>query len=285
MLKNSQTKVIFPLITLALVEKYLQTHQSLFTDIQIRRAYEECVQRIKCYLKHDLHIGGKYYDAYPSRNMPKYGVLYIQNNGLYELQQSYIDNAKELSEWIPGRIKTYIDKKLGIIPLLGEYQQRASIANDKVSYVSMLKGLMDINPANFEIISFAVIKVHLEKFACRVYRDTCTSAHDSGVDLSTNFGVVYQIKKLKVYNLQAAEKIYAELKSNFDVERISDGNIVVVIDDIANDMRQFLINMKVQSISKKELLSLVELFEDEEDRTKVLRIVYDEFRREYSSNI
>ncbi len=144
---------------------------------------------------------------------------------------------------------------------------------------------IDVNPTNFEVISFAVIKVHLEKFACRVYRDTQTSAHDSGVDLSTNFGVVYQIKKLKVQNMQAAEKIYSELKSNFDVERISDGNIVLVIDDIAKDVKQYLINMKVQSISKSELLSLADSLVDPEDREKVLRIIYNEFRREYSSNI
>ena len=43
--------------------------------------------------------------------------------------------------------------------------------------------------------------------------------------------------------------------------------------------------MKVQSISKDDLLRLAAQFEDVEDRAKVLHIVYEEFRREYSSRI
>jgi hypothetical protein len=43
--------------------------------------------------------------------------------------------------------------------------------------------------------------------------------------------------------------------------------------------------MKVQSISKEELIRLAANFDEPEDRQKVLRIVYEEFRREYSSSI
>jgi hypothetical protein len=127
--------------------------------------------------------------------------------------------------------------------------------------------------------------VHLEKFACKIYCDTRTSAYDKGVDLSTNFGVVYQIKKLKVYNQATADHIYAELKVNFDNERLSDGNVILVIDDISKEIKNYLINMKVQSISKSDILRLAGQFEDIEDREKVLRIVYEEFRREYSSTV
>jgi len=97
--------------------------------------------------------------------------------------------------------------------------------------------------------------------------------------------VVYQIKKLKVQNIQTADQIYSELQSNFDKERISDGNVVLIIDDIAKDVKQYLINMKVQSISKYDVVCLADSLKDPEDREKVLRIIYDEFRREYSSNI
>ena len=144
---------------------------------------------------------------------------------------------------------------------------------------------IDRSGTNFEIFSFAVIKAHLEKFACKVYRDTRTSAHDKGVDLSTNFGVVYQVKKLRVYNKSMADNIYAELKVNFDSERLNDGNVILVIDDMSKEIKNYLINMKVQSISKNDILKLAEQFEDSEDREKVLRIIYDEFRREYSSDI
>jgi hypothetical protein len=141
---------------------------------------------------------------------------------------------------------------------------------------------MSLNATSFEIVSFAVIMVHLEKFACRVYRDTRTSAHDRGVDLATNFGVVYQVKKLRVVSQSDADRLYAELKLNFGSERLQDGNVILVIDDISEDVRRFLINMKVQSIKKDQLLSIAKGFDDPEDRQKVLRVVYDEFRRDYS---
>ena len=83
---------------------------------------------------------------------------------------------------------------------------------------------------NFEVFSFAIIKVHLEKFACKIYRDTKTSSHDKGTDLSTNFGVVYQIKKLKIDTIGTAKTIYAELKTNFDNERLDDGKVILIID-------------------------------------------------------
>jgi hypothetical protein len=139
--------------------------------------------------------------------------------------------------------------------------------------------------ANFEIFSFAVLKVHLEKFACKIYRDTRTAAHDQGVDLSTNFGVVYQVKKLQIRTESEADHVYAELKLNFDDERIQDGNVILIIDDISNEVKKYLINMRVQSISRQDVLKLATNFDEPEDRQKVLRIVYEEFRREYSSRI
>lgn len=144
---------------------------------------------------------------------------------------------------------------------------------------------MNLNATSFEIVSFALIKIHLEKFACKGYRDTRTSAHDRSVNLATNFGVVYQVKKLRVESRSDADKLYAELKLNFDTERLQDGNVILVIDDIAEDVRRYLIDMKVQSIKKDQLLSIVREFRDSEDRQKVLRVIYEEFRRDYSSAI
>jgi hypothetical protein len=105
------------------------------------------------------------------------------------------------------------------------------------------------------------------------------------VDISTNFGVVYQIKKLRVVNKKTCDAIVSELQANFDRQRLEDGNVILVIDDIHKEFREFLINMKIQSISKSELMKLAQQFDDEEDREKVLRIIHDEFRREYASVI
>ncbi len=284
MLKKSQTKVIFPIITLALVKEYNNSGKDFFTDAEIRKGYNKTVNYLKFYLKHNLHIGGKYYDAYPVRNLPKYGVLKVLENG-FELTQPFKENAKHLEEWIPEQIKLYIDNKIGIIPKLSEANFRVELASEIPSFSKFIFENISLNPSNFEVFSFAIIKVHLEKFACKIYRDTRTSAHDQGVDLSTNFGVVYQIKKLKLLNKKAADDIYSEIKLNFDDERMNDGKVVIIIDDISKEVRNYLIDMRVQILSKIEITKLCSQFEDLEDRMKVLRIIYDEFRREYESQI
>jgi hypothetical protein len=285
MLARSQTKVIFPILTLGLLRAYIATGKDTFSDSEIRRLYEETVRGFKKLLGHDLHIGGKYYDAYPSRNLPRYKVVIALGDAKYQLEKPYCQEAQKLIEWIPDRIQRHIANKLDIIPRLGTRSFRVAISDEQPQFSKLIRDNIDRSPTNFEIFCFAILKVHLEKFACRVYRDTRTSAHDHGVDISTNFGVVYQIKKLKVVNRQAAEAICAELKANFDSARLDDGKVILVIDDIADSVKSFLVNMKVQSIRKADLLKLAEQIEESEDREKVLRIVYDEFRREYSSNI
>jgi ribosomal protein S13 len=285
MLARSQTKVIFPLITLGLVTAFCEKGQTIFSDGEIRELYEDTVRKLKSYLGHDLHIGGKYYDAYPSRNLPKYQVLKALGEKKYELLEPYKSGAMALLEWIPERIEGYITNKLTIIPQLSEREFRIQVSEDKSTFIELIKKNIDISPTNFEIFSFAIIKVTLEKFACKVYRDARASAHDKGVDISTNFGVVYQIKKLKVINKTIAENVYAELKANFDKERLDDGKVILIIDDISQSIKNYLIDMKVQSISKQDLFRLAGQIEDTEDREKVLRITYDEFRREYSSDI
>jgi hypothetical protein len=169
--------------------------------------------------------------------------------------------------------------------LLHEASARVALSENRERFLALISEQISKTPSNFEIFSFAVIKVHLDKFACKIYRDTRTSAHDHGVDLSTNFGVVYQVKKLHVHSESDADRLYEELRLNFDKERLQDGNVILVIDEISKDIKQYLIDMKVQSISKDEVLKLAENLDAPEDRQKILRIVYEEFRREYSSRI
>lgn len=284
MLKNSQTKVIMPVITLGLLTEYAASGKVVFSDSEIQKLYETAVKHMKSYLGHDVHIGAKYYDAYGSR-MSRYGVLRPVGHLKYELVPPYPEHATTLCDWIPKRIKKHIDDRLGIVPLLHEPTARVALATDGERFLQLISNQINKTPANFEIFTFAVIKVHLEKFACKIYRDTRTAAHDRGVDLSTNFGVVYQVKKLRIYTESEAERIYAELRLNFDTERLQDGNVILVIDDISKEVKKYLIDMKVQSINKNDVLKLAANFDEPEDRQKVLRIVYDEFKREYSSRI
>lgn len=284
MLRNSHTKVIMPVVTLGLLVANQSTGKTEFTDAEIRQAYEATVRQLTLFLGHDVHIGAKYYDAYGTR-MSRYGVLNSIGHLVYELTPPYLSCAKSLAEWIPSRIREHITDRLGIIPTLGNDLRRLELAADATRFLELVRDQIGKTPANFEIFSFAVIKVHLEKFACRIYRDTRTSAHDRGVDLATNFGVVYQVKKLRLLTQIDANRVYEELQGNFDTARLHDGNVVLVIDDIAKDVKKYLIDMRVQSITREDLLNMGARFEDVEDRQKVLRIVYDEFRREYSSSI
>lgn len=284
MLARSKTKVIFPIITYGLVKQYAKDKQELFSDIEIKRSYEESVNYLKIFLGHSLHIGGKYYDAYPSRNLPKYSVIKVIDNKSYQLTEQFKKSSSELIEIIPNLIKNFITTKMGSIPSLDRAPERFTLSENKNKFLEFLSEQININPANFEIFSFAILKNHLVKFACKLYRDTRTSAHDKGVDLSTNFGVVYQIKKLKLLSQNSADDVFKELQSNFSEDRIKDGNVVLVIDDISSDVKSFLINMKIQSISREDILKLASLLEVEE-RMSVLKIVYEEFSREYISDI
>ena len=189
MLKYSQTKVIMPVIALGLLRAHLEDGRTQFADSEIRKVYEAAVKNLKQFLGHDVHIGAKYYDAYGLR-MSRYSVLKSVDHLEYELLSPYSDFAEPLCQWIPGRIREHIDDRLGVVPLLHEAATRTKLAEDRKRFLELIQQQIGKTPANFEIFSFAVIKVHLEKFACKIYRDTGTSAHDRGVDLSTNFGVV-----------------------------------------------------------------------------------------------
>jgi hypothetical protein len=72
---------------------------------------------------------------------------------------------------------------------------------------------------------------------------------------------------------------------NFDSERLDDGKVVLIIDDISKDIKNYLIDMKIQSISKEDIVKIGKQFSETEDRMKVLKVIYEEFCREYESRI
>jgi len=284
MLKNSQTKGIMSAVALGVLRHYSATKQTVLSDIEIKHAYQEALRFLKKHLGHDVYMGAKYEDAYGMR-MSRYGFLSSVGHLKYELAAGFAKHADNLCKWIPDRIKQHIDSRIGIIPKLADAAERLSLAADTSKFLGLIEEQLALNPTSFEIVSFAVIKVHLEKFACKIYRDTRTAAHDKGVDLSTNFGVVYQVKKLRMLTESDANEVYTQLKQNFGNERLQDGKVILVIDDISEEVRRYLIDMQVQSIKKDQLLAIARGFEDPEDRQKVLRVVYDEFRRDYSGSV
>jgi hypothetical protein len=107
MLKNSQTKVIAPVITFGLLKAHAKTGKTQFSDSEIRKTYDAAVEFLKDFLHHDVHIGAKYYDAYGSR-MSRYHVLKSVGHLKYELLPPFTEEAEKLASWIPKRIKQHI---------------------------------------------------------------------------------------------------------------------------------------------------------------------------------
>jgi len=138
---------------------------------------------------------------------------------------------------------------------------------------------------SFPRLSNPFRRVWLE-LPCNVQTDYARCRKYTRLELPTRQNhKLYQIKKLQIKTQSEANRIYAELKLNFDSERLDDGHVVLIIDDISKEVKQFLINMEVQSISKDEVLNLAANFNEPEDRQKVLRVVSDEFGRDYLSRI
>src|SRR5690348_5127128 len=127
MLKKSQTKVIFPIIAFGLLNEFLKTGKKDFIDSEVRKAYHNAVNYIQNYIGHKLHTGGKYYDAYPIRKLPRYGLLTV-NGKSFEITELFQNNANELVRWLPEVIKTHIESKIGLIPTLGNDSERLLIA-------------------------------------------------------------------------------------------------------------------------------------------------------------
>jgi uncharacterized membrane protein len=54
LLKYSHAKVIMPVVTLGLLRSFLQNGQTVFSDAQIKKAYEAAVKSVKEFLGHDV---------------------------------------------------------------------------------------------------------------------------------------------------------------------------------------------------------------------------------------
>ena len=291
MIKASQTKLIGPTIAFTLIQLYLETGEKIFTAQQIRSRYPQTVCELSIAAGSNLHLGANFDTAYISREdrgVGRYGVLKPLGANRYELAEIYTRNAQELSQWIPLRVKEFLHEKLGVVLNLATPQMRLALAEDENQFRQFLASRLDAIDAgtSFEIVCFAILKVYLERFSCRLYRDTRTFTHEGGTDLSTDFGAVYQIKKLRVTNRSQVDSLDSEIRKNFDTDRIRDGRVIIIVDDITPDCRTYLLEKNsLRYFRKADLLEISSLLHEPEDRQKVLRVVYEEFTREFANDI
>jgi len=286
MITRSKTKLIAPLLTAGILREHAASGKVDFSESAMRAAYEaEVCHAVRHVLGHSLHIGGQYEDAYSSRTLPKYGVVSPKPGRTYALVPRYAERAEECLRYIAARLPVFVEAKLGGVIGLQSAERRLAASATVPAFLSVLDEEIRRSAAHFEIVSFAVLRTHLEKFACRLYRSSRTSARDRGIDIATDFGAVYQIKDMHLRTIQDVQEVYSELLTNFDLGRLQDGKVVLVIDDLSVACRQFLIEMRVRPVARDDIMRLASLLSEPEDRQKVLRVIYEEFEREYRSDI
>ena len=238
-----------------------------------------------------MHLGAWFDNSYISRDdrgVGKHGILKSIGGKRYALSGLYRDHASELAIWIPARIKSFLDSKLGLVARLSKPEERLRLAEQRDSFLTFLQQGIAAQDGgvSFEVVTFAILKVYVEQFACRIYRDTVTFTHEGGTDISTDFGAVYQIKKLKITRRHEVDKLYAEVRTNFDADRIQDGRVVLIIDDISPECKSYLLKKNsLKYFQRADLLEIASMIKDSEDRQKVLRIIYEEFCREYANDV
>ncbi len=291
MFAGAQTKLIAPAIAYTVVRLYEELGKDTFTAIEISHRYQPAVCELVHYAGTNLHLGAKFDTAYISREdrgVGRHGILRPIGSKRYKLSTLYQEHASVLTGWIPNQIKIFLERKLGQVIKLGITSHRLELAEDQKAFLELLRERTEAKDSgtSFEIVSFAILKIYLDKFACRIYRDTRTFTHEGGTDLSTDFGAVYQIKKLKIARKHEVDMLYTEIKNNFDTDRIQDGRVVLIIDDITPDCKTYLLKKNsLKYFQRSDLLEIATLIRDPEDRQKVLRVIYDEFCREYANDI
>ena len=284
MFKKGKKKFIFPAMYYGLLSAYIQNGKTVFSTQEVRHFYETAVcEIVRNHLGHSLHIGGQFYDAYPTRNLTKYRVLKALGPRMFQLIAT--QNAAQMLDYICQKFKEEIQKRFGNLPSLSNRLKRMELSETVERFISFIEWAMSISGTCFELVSFALIKTHMERFGCKIYRETRAEASDRGTDLSTDFGVVYQVKKLVLRSERVTTDVYDTLLGNFGEERIRDGKVVLVLEDADKQFKELLVRLKIKPIIKNDLLKLALLMDEPEVREKVLRVVFDELKREYQSDV
>jgi hypothetical protein len=289
LLKNSKTKLINPIAFLGALNLLLD-NKKIFTRKDLESSYKDAVKEVVEKTNSNLNIGGKFHaDTYPDRMSRKYNAFEITNENKIKLPSFIIELPKEkkveLKNYVLSKIIETQRKKIGNIQLIDTDKKRIDIAINKDVFINFLNEELKNSANSFEITCFAILKVFLEKFACKLYRNSRTNARDTGIDISTDYGVVYQIKKFKIKTKREIDDILKEVQINFDQSRIEDGKLILIIEDIEANFKHFVIDKNIKMIKMSEIIKLANQIDEVEDRMKVLRVIYDENRRELESDI
>ncbi len=301
--------MISPFLLLFYLEYVEKTKNPEVDNAVVKEGYEKTVCNvIKNDLYHSFNIGGEFNDTYISRLSSRHHFLRQVSQKKFAVQDGYFANAKELIAFTKMKIKEHLNSKLGNLITLsklleGNYSDTKGIEEQKKSLDEVLRdnssrrfrafletgfdksseGMLTMS-YGFEICMFSVLKVFLAKFGCRLYRDSKTYAADKGGDISTNFGVVYQIKNYCLTNEVKFNDLVNELFLNFSDGRIQQGNVFLIIKDASDAYVDQLKKQSINCITKKSVTDLLDKLSYEE-KQEVLSSIIREFKRELLSDV
>lgn len=308
-ISHSTTKLILPLLILFYLEYVEKRRNPEVDNAVVKEGYEKTVcDVVKNHLHHNFNIGGTFNDTYISRLSSRHHFLKQISQKRFAVQNGYFANAKELATFTKWKIKEHLDSKLGNLITLSElleakYSKEKSMEKQRklldealhdtssrrfrefleTGFDKSSDGLLTMS-YGFEICMFSILKVFLAKFGCRLYRDSKTYAADKGGDISTNFGVVYQIKNYCLTNEEKFTDLVDELFLNFSDGRIQQGNVFLIIKDATNGFVDQLKKQSINCITKKSVTDLLDKLSYEE-KQEVLCSVVREFKRELLSDV
>jgi len=282
----SKTKLINPIALLAALNIFIDGKR-IFTREDLDIAYKKAVKEVETITKLDINIGGRFHtNTYPDRMASKYGVLEILGGGQIKLPSSInSQNADKIRKILLEKICSFQLAKIGNLQLIDNDSKRIKIAKDKNKFIDLLSKELERSANSFEITCFSILKIFLEKFACKLYRNSRTNARDSGVDIATDYGAIYQIKKFKIKQEKELKRILKEINTNFESSRIKEGKVVLIIDDIDKNYKHFIIGSNIKMIKKSEIINIASQIEEIEDRMKILRTIFEETNKELKSDV
>lgn len=311
MVEGSRTKLIMPILVLFYLSQIQKTGEPRVAYPLVRLGYEETVcSLIREHLHHNFNVGGEFNNTYIGRLRDRHGFLKeVSGRDFALVGADYVSNSSVLISYTIEKIRGYLNTKLAdIVALHNIIQQRLSNANftrgyypkelQAVLYDKSSKKFRELLESGFhksadgflamsygfEICTFSILKVFLARFGCRIYRDSRTYASDKGTDISTNFGVIYQIKNYYLTNERIFKRLVDELTLNFSEERIQQGNVFLIMRNATNGFTKRLKDKKVNCLTKDGITDLLDKFTPEE-KWQVLEQIDQEFLRELASDV
>jgi hypothetical protein len=306
---HSTTKLISPLLILFYLEYVGKNNTPLVLNSSVKTGYDETVcSFIRNYLHHNFNIGGEFNDTYISRLSSRHRFLRQVSQKEFSVQEDYFSNANELVDYTKKRIDEHLNEKLGNLVILRKIIETQNIGNEglnkerqfleevlhdssgqrfreflETGFSQKAEGFSTMS-YGFEICMFSILKVFLLKFGCRLYRDSKTYAVDKGGDISTNFGVVYQIKNYCLTSEEKFTELLNELFLNFSDGRIQQGNVFLIVKDASDGVVAQLKRRSINCITKRSVTDLLDKLNYEE-KSEVLFSMIKEFNRELLSDV